>query len=63
MIETLKTTLEKLDKQVLERYEDALGELRELRYVFDSEGQKAFLSGKMAAYEDVALLIKTILSN
>lgn len=55
-------TLRTLEKQILDKYEAALDELGEIRYVYDSAERKNFLSGKLEAYEDVTLMIKALMA-
>lgn len=53
--------LKKIDEKVLAKHEVTLEELSSLRYVYDSQARKTYLSGKLEAYEEVLLLIRAFI--
>jgi hypothetical protein len=57
MLEIAKTIKEHIESRIREMLTITLKELRDLEYVHDMASQRQFLSGKVAAYEEILKLI------
>ncbi len=57
----IQAVLTKINDHLLKKHESTLDEIFRLKYVYDSELRKTFLSGKLEAYEDIAIIIKSLI--
>lgn len=51
---------EHVERRIREMLTTTLAEVRKLEYVRDSEAQRSFMSGKIAAYEEMLRLVQEI---
>lgn len=57
MLELAKKLREYVEKRIREMIATTLVDLRKLQHIHDQDGQRSFLSGKIAAYEEILNLI------
>ena len=60
MLDIVKQIIIKIEDEIHIEYQKALNELANLRYTYDADHQRSFLSGKIQAYEKITLILKKL---